>query len=103
MPEGDVMTIPVVTKALFMLALACPAIALPSPSVAFWQRSQVSMCADATSARELARHRCEELGAYADPGWPALGLGDAGYRAQRPYAPGSGKSPTTRPPVRRLG
>ena len=103
MPEGDVMKKPVVTKAMFVLALTWPAIAAPSPSVAFWQRSQVSMCADATSVQELARHRCDELRAYADPGWPALGAGEAGYRAYRPYTPSPGQTPAARPPVRRLG
>ena len=98
------MTKPTVTKALFVLALAYPAIAVSSPSAAFWQRSQVSMCADATSAQEHARHRCDELRAYADPGWPALGLGEAGgYRAYRRLSPGAGQTPTARPPVRRLG
>ena len=90
-------------KGLFALVLAYPAIAAPSPSAAFWQRSQVSMCADAASAQELARHRCDELRAYADPGWPALGLGEAGYRAYRRLGPGAGQAPAARPPVRRLG
>lgn len=96
-------TKPFVTKALFALALTCPAITLPSPSQAFWQRSQASICADATTARELARHRCDELLGYSDPGWPALGrgLGQAGYRAYRPSTPGP--APAARPPVRRLG
>ena len=94
---------PIITKAMFVLALAYPTIAAPSPSAAFWQRSQVSMCADAASAQELARHRCDELRAYADPGWPALGLGEAGYRAYRRLAPGAGQVPAARPPVRRLG
>lgn len=77
------------------------ALAASSPSQAFWQRSQVSHCADATSDAERARHRCDELGAYADPGWPALGLGEAGSRAYRRLAPGH---PTKGlPPVRRLG
>ncbi len=97
------MTKPFVTKALSMLALAWPAIAAPSPAAAFWQRSQVSMCADATSAQEQARHRCDELRAYADPGWPALGLGEAGYRVYKRFTPGAGQAPATRPPVRRLG
>ncbi|PZO04365.1 MAG: hypothetical protein DCF30_01185 [Hyphomicrobiales bacterium] len=91
-------------KGLFLLALASSAIVAPSPSAAFWQRSQVSMCADATSAQEHARHRCDELRAYADPGWPALGLGEAGgYRGYRRLVPDAGQAPAARPPVRRLG
>lgn len=97
------MTKSTVTKALFVLALAYVNIAAPSPSAAFWQRSQVSMCADATSAQEYARHRCDELRAYADPGWPALGLGEAGDRGYHRLSPGAGQSPSARPPVRRLG
>lgn len=70
-----------------------------SPASAFWQRGQVSMCADATSAAERQRHRCDELLGYVDPGWPALGLGvmrEKGYRAPQ-HAPGS------RAPTKRLG
>lgn len=42
---------------------------------AFWRRSQVSMCADAVSDAERARHRCWELEPYIDSGWPVLGIG----------------------------
>jgi len=49
--------------------------AAPPPAVAFWQRSQVSRCSDATTDAERDRLRCWELNAYADPGWPPLGLG----------------------------
>lgn len=49
-----------------------------APAAAFWQRSQVSVCNDATSEAERMHHRCWELNAYADPGWPALGLGSGG-------------------------
>lgn len=95
------MTQSVVIKALFLSALVLPLVAAPSMAAAFWQRSQASMCADATTARELARHRCDELLGYSDPGWPALGLGQAGYRGYRPLEPG--QAPAARPPVRRLG
>lgn len=90
-----------VAKPLFSLALALAAIAVSSPSRAFWQRSQVSHCNDAATDAERARHRCEELRAYADPGWPALGLGAAGYRVYRRPVPGH--PPAGLPPVRRLG
>ncbi|WP_156323287.1 hypothetical protein [Bosea sp. AAP35] len=70
---------------------------------AFWQRSQVSMCADAVSERERARHRCDELNGFADPGWPALGLGGAGHRSGLHLSPGYRDIPANRPPVRRLG
>lgn len=43
------------------------------PASAFWERSQVIRCADATTPMERERHRCVELLAYADPGWPLLG------------------------------
>ncbi|MGO4174806.1 hypothetical protein [Bosea sp. TAF32] len=62
---------------LFLLALLAggtlPAASLPA--AAFWQRSQVSRCNDATTEAERQRLRCWELNAYADPGWPALGAG----------------------------
>jgi hypothetical protein len=91
-----------------LLALAI-ALGGTGSAQAFWPRGQVSMCADATSARERARHRCDELNGYADPGWPALGLGDAGHGAYRGKAsgknrgPAPGYDPANRPPVRRLG
>jgi hypothetical protein len=64
-----------------ILAIAAGLAALAgsgSSAAAFWQRSQVSACADATSEAERLRLRCFELNAYADPGWPALGLGRGG-------------------------
>lgn len=97
------MTKSALAKAALIAALVSPAITAPLPAAAFWQRSQVSMCADATSAQELARHRCDELRAYADAGWPALGLGQAGYGAYRTYKSGPAQAPAARPPVRRLG
>lgn len=90
-------------RSIFMLALAFSGVAAASPSQAFWQRSQVSHCADATSDAERARHRCEELRAYADPGWPALGLGGTAYRAYRYKSMEPALPPGSRQPVRRLG
>lgn len=72
-----------------------------APAEAFWSRGQVSMCADATTDRERIRHRCHELNGYADPGWPALGLGAYGPGLHRGVAPG--QTPTNRAPTRRLG
>jgi hypothetical protein len=92
-----------VGAAILALVAAGVVMASSSPSQAFWQRSQVSMCADATSAQERARHRCDELNAYADPGWPTFGVGGAAYRAYPRLAPGPGDVPGARPPVRRLG
>lgn len=93
-----------VAKPLFVLVFAATAAALSSPAQAFWQRSQVSHCADATTLAEFARHRCEELRAYADPGWPALGIGEAGLYGVRKYrGPAPAYPPGARPPVRRLG
>jgi hypothetical protein len=73
------------------------------PAQAFWSRGQVSMCADATSERERVRHRCHELGAYDDPGWPALGVNQSGGWGSRGKAPATQHAPAARPPVRRLG
>ncbi|MDP3255673.1 MAG: hypothetical protein Q8S58_06665 [Bosea sp. (in: a-proteobacteria)] len=73
------------------------------PAQAFWPRGQVSMCADATTERERIRHRCHELGAYADPGWPALGIKGAGPWGARGKGFAPQHAPITRPPVRRLG
>lgn len=61
------------------------------------------MCADATTERERVRHRCHELGAYADPGWPALGVNQSGGWGSRGKAPATQHAPAARPPVRRLG
>lgn len=65
---------------LLMLALLAGGAvsAMPAPAEAFWQRSQVSRCSDATSDAERERLRCWELNAYLDPGWPALGTGGFG-------------------------
>ncbi|MCR4523758.1 MULTISPECIES: hypothetical protein [Bosea] len=56
------------------------------PASAFWQRSQVSACSDATTDAERQRLRCWELKAYADPGWPALGAGGGAYLMPAPAA-----------------
>jgi hypothetical protein len=92
------------TKAA-ILALAT-GLAMPagvSPAAAFWQRSQVSVCADATSEAELMRHRCWELNAYADPGWPAFGARFGGaYGRSWQDLPG-GRSRKGAPVTRRLG
>lgn len=50
--------------------IGCAIAGAPVEAEAFWQRSQVSNCADAATEAELLRWRCSELGAYADPGWP---------------------------------
>ena len=90
-------------RSVVTLALAGFGIAAPSSSHAFWQRSQVSHCTDATTDAERARHRCEELRPYADPGWPALGVGDGAYRAYRYRSQGPAFQPGGRAPTRRLG
>lgn len=91
-------------RPIVTLAVALSGIAASSPSQAFWQRSQVSHCADATTDAERARHRCYELRAYADPGWPALGVGEVGfYRSYKYRTPAPAYPPGGRPPVRRLG
>ena len=93
-----------VAKPLLVLAFAFSIAAPSRPAQAFWQRSQVSHCADATTPAERARHRCDELRAYADPGWPAFGIGEAGFYDFGKYrAPASAYPPSGRPPVRRLG
>lgn len=58
--------------------------AASGPASAFWQRSQVSACSDATTDAERQRLRCWELNAYADPGWPVLGAGGGAYLMPRP-------------------
>lgn len=61
------------------------------PASAFWQRSQVSACSDATTDAERQRLRCWELNAYADPGWPALGGAGGAYLLPAPVIrPGHG-------------
>lgn len=82
------------------------ALANAAPANAFWQRGQVIMCADATSAAERQRHRCDELLGYVDPGWPALGLGsyrDYHERGKLQRAPYPGRAPGPRAPTKRLG
>lgn len=77
-----------------------------APADAFWQRGQVIMCADATSAAERQRHRCDELLGYVDPGWPALGLGsyrDYHERGKLYRGPHPGVAPGQRVPTKRLG
>lgn len=54
------------------------------PAAAFWQRSQVAACSDATTEAERQRLRCWELNAYADPGWPALGRSGGAYLLPAP-------------------
>jgi hypothetical protein len=92
-----------VTMKRVSLALAIGVASLAgamSPAEAFWQRSQVSRCSDATSEAERMQLRCWELNAYADPGWPAIGLG--GAYAAPPY---QRYSPRSKPGTvtRRLG
>lgn len=76
--------------ALFAVAAGLATLIGTPPAAAFWQRSQVSVCADATTEAERLRHRCWELKAYADPGWPmfAPGFGGAyfgpGHKAPDP-------------------
>jgi hypothetical protein len=91
------------------LALAIGALSLAgamSPAQSFWQRSQVSRCSDATSEAERMQLRCWELNAYADPGWPALGVGGA-YSVPPYESPGAYErfSPRLKsgPVTRRLG
>lgn len=75
-----------------------------TPADAFWQRGQVIMCADATSAAERQRHRCDELLGYVDPGWPALGsYRDYHERGKLYRGPHPGVAPGQRAPTKRLG
>lgn len=77
-----------------------------APAGAFWQRGQVIMCADATSAAERQRHRCDGLMGYVDPGWPALGLGsyrEYHERGKLYRGPHPGLAPGSRTPTKRLG
>lgn len=67
------------------------AILAAQPAAAFWQRSQVSRCSDATTEMERQQLRCWELNGYADPGWPAL-----------PHAGGAYLLPAVPPPHGRL-
>ncbi len=85
-------------RSVVILSLA--GLGFMEPAQAFWPRGQVSHCADATTPAERARHRCDELRAYADPGWPALGNGVPVYGDRHK---GSGALRGPRAPVRRLG
>lgn len=71
-------------------ALAC------TPAAAFWQRSQVSHCSDATTDAERARHRCWELDPYRDSGWPPLGAAGGYFKGGPALAPGWPKGGVTR-------
>lgn len=72
----------------FLIAVLVAGAALaPQSASAFWRRSQVSACSDATSEAERMRHRCWELDPYLDRGWPALGVGFGG--ASRPHGEGA--------------
>lgn len=80
-----------------MVAAAC------GPASAFWQRSQVSACSDATSNAERERLRCWELNAYADPGWPALGRAGGAYLLPAPPVAPHGRGYKGGGVTRRLG
>ena len=67
-----------------------------APAAAFWQRSQVSHCSDATTDAERARHRCWELDPYLDSGWPALGATGGYFKGGPAPAPGWPKGGVTR-------
>lgn len=69
---------------LIPACLAAVIAAAGTPACAFWQRSQVSACSDATTDMERQRLRCWELNAYADPGWPALGGAGGAYLVPAP-------------------
>ncbi|WP_420103015.1 hypothetical protein [Bosea sp. (in: a-proteobacteria)] len=81
---------------LLLAMLLCAAVLPSGEARAFWRRSQVSMCADATTEAERVRLRCWELDGYMDHGWPALGLGGA-------YAVPGGAAPPPRLPAQPLG
>ena len=77
-------------KATWVCAVGFAMLGATTAAEAFWQRSQVSMCADAATEAELLRWRCSELGAYVDPGWPDFRqfyLG-RGWHEPRKAAPG---------------
>ena len=91
--------------ALIAVALGLTSVGA-APAAAFWQRGQVIMCADATSAAERQRHRCDELLGYVDPGWPALGLGayrEYHERGKLYRGPDLKPAPGQRAPTKRLG
>ena len=67
-----------------------------TPASAFWRRSQVSHCSDATTDAERARHRCWELDGYIDSGWPALGASGGDFKGGPALAPGWPKGGVTR-------
>lgn len=85
---------------LLIATLLCGTLSVPAPASAFWRRSQVSMCGDATTDAERARLRCWELDGYLDRGWPALGLGGHGlpgaYPPPPPSSPALGRGVTRR-------
>lgn len=83
---------------LRLCALACGLIAALAsrPAAAFWQRSQVSHCSDATTDAERVRHRCWELDGYLDSGWPAVGAAGGYFKGGPALAPGWPKSGVTR-------
>ncbi|MCO5093020.1 hypothetical protein [Bosea sp. (in: a-proteobacteria)] len=90
-PKGQAMQGFPVSACLAAAMLAAASV----PASAFWQRSQVSACSDATTDAERERLRCRELGAYADPGWPALGPAGGAYLLRAP-APSWPKGGVTR-------
>jgi len=85
-------------KRLRICAIACGLLAVlaSGPAGAFWQRSQVSHCSDATTDAERARHRCWELDGYRDSGWPALGATGGYFKGGPALAPGWPKGGVTR-------
>lgn len=79
-------------RLLVLALLAGGAVSVaPVQALAFWQRSQVSRCSDATSDAERERLRCWELNAYVDPGWPTFrpGAGAGAYLFGAPAPSGS--------------
>lgn len=89
---------------LLVAALLAGAALAPQPAGAFWQRSQVSRCSDATTETERLRLRCWELNAFVDPGWPALGPGGGAYLVpEAPPLPPRGRVPGRGGVTRRLG
>lgn len=89
-------------KILIALLVAGAALA-PQAASAFWRRSQVSVCSDATTEGERARHRCWELDPYLDRGWPALGVGFGGVGRPHDGGAGPGRPPVRGGVTRRLG
>jgi hypothetical protein len=84
---------------LVIAAVLAGAALASQPAAAFWERSQFSRCADATTEAERLRLRCWELNAFADPGWPALGLDGGAYLLPAhpiPYGRHPGRGGVTR-------